>query len=55
MLEYLVAKARIDELLKEAEAERMMKQIKKEIKVLKGSNVESEENKKEKKHSKVHV
>ncbi|MGJ8455643.1 hypothetical protein ACSFC1_10095 [Pseudothermotoga sp. U03pept] len=55
MLEYLIAKARIDELLREAESERMLNQVKKEIKVLKGSNVEKEESKKEKKHSKVHV
>lgn len=55
MLEYLIAKARLDELLREAEAERTLKQAKKQIKVIKGSNVEDQKVDEHSKRSKVRV
>lgn len=55
MLEYLIVKARLDELLREAEAERMLKQAKKQIKIIKGSNVDDQKVNEQAKRSKVHV
>ncbi len=54
MLEYLIAKARHDELLREAEAERMLKQAKEQIKVIKGSNVDTKKAEEQRKRSMVH-
>ena len=54
MLEYLIAKARHDELLREAEAERMLKQAKEQIKVIKGSNVDTKKTEEQRKRSMVH-
>lgn len=53
MLEYLLAKARLNELLKEAEAVRMLRQIKKQVKVIKGSNVDGQKVDEQKKRSRV--
>lgn len=55
MLEYLIAKARLDDLLREAEAERMLKQAKKQIKVIKGSNVDGKKVDGQTKRSRIHV
>lgn len=55
MLEYLIVKARLDELLREAENERMLKQAKKQIKVIKGSNVDDQKANEQVKRSKVHA
>lgn len=55
MMEYLIAKARIDELLKEAETERMLNQVKKQIRVIRGSNVNNQKTAEQTRHSKTHV
>lgn len=55
MLEYLIAKARLEELLREAEAERILKQAKKQIRIIKGSNVDDQKVNEQAKRSKVHV
>jgi len=54
MLEYLIAKTRQDELLREAEAERMLKQAKEQVKVIKGSNVDTKKAEEQRKRSMVH-
>jgi len=55
MLEYLIAKTRQDELLREAEAERMLKQAKEQVKVIKGSNVDTKKAEEQRKRSMVHT
>lgn len=40
MLEYMLAKIRHEELLKEAEKERMIRETQKQVKVVYGSNVQ---------------
>ncbi|GAB4318793.1 MULTISPECIES: hypothetical protein [Pseudothermotoga] len=54
MLEYLLAKARLDELLREAETERMLKKAK-DIKVIEGSNIDKNEVQQRKDRSKARL